>query len=194
MIRTGVLYEFDVDTFKEMLEVRTLGTWLCLEHEIGAMERQGRVATIFNIASNTGLHLSRPDTGAHAAWRAAVAVLPLTTALEAIGSGIRTHCVSPGPVDTPMCPVGPARTGRGATRGRPQVSSRAIEAARSSRPRARRTSVAPARSRGSRFWLSLALPTSEVTATSMPTMWRSMSSMNSGAESPIFQGTGSPAS
>jgi hypothetical protein len=44
------------------------------------------------------------------------------------------------------------------------------------------------------FWLSLALPTSEVMTISMPTMLRSMPSMNSGAESDILQGLGSAAS
>ncbi|MGF6527691.1 SDR family NAD(P)-dependent oxidoreductase [Variovorax sp. PvP013] len=102
LLRAGAVDELDVDDFRQTLETNTLGTWLCLKHEILAMKRQGGGGAIVNVASNIGQHLTRPGTGAYAASKAAVAVLTRTAALEAIGSGIRVNCVSPGPVDAPM--------------------------------------------------------------------------------------------
>lgn len=102
LFRMGNVDEIEFDTFNEILQTNTLGTWLCMKHEILAMKRQGGGGIIVNIASNIGLHLTRPGTGAYAASKAAAAVLTRTAALEAIASGIRINSVSPGPVDTAM--------------------------------------------------------------------------------------------
>lgn len=94
--------EIEFDTFNEILQTNTFGTWLCMKHEILAMKRQSRGDTIINVASNIGLHLTRKGMGAYAASKAAAAVLTRTAALEAIGSGIRINSISQGPVDTTM--------------------------------------------------------------------------------------------
>jgi NAD(P)-dependent dehydrogenase (short-subunit alcohol dehydrogenase family) len=101
VFRVGAIDEMELDSFHQLLATNTIGTWLCLKHEIQAMKRQGR-GVIVNIASNIGDHLTRPGTGAYAASKAAVSVLTRTAALEAIGHGIRINCISPGPVDTSM--------------------------------------------------------------------------------------------
>ena len=97
----GAVDAMDLDDFRRLLATKTLGTFLCLKHEILAMKRQGK-GVIVNIASNIGDHLTRPGTGGYAASKAAVSVLSRTAALEAIGHGIRINCISPGPVDTSM--------------------------------------------------------------------------------------------
>lgn len=101
VFRVGAIDETELDSFNQMLATNTVGTWLCLKHEIQTMKRQGG-GVIVNIASNVGYHLTRPGTGAYAASKAAVTVLTRTAALEAIGDGIRINGISPGPVDTPM--------------------------------------------------------------------------------------------
>jgi NAD(P)-dependent dehydrogenase (short-subunit alcohol dehydrogenase family) len=99
--RGGAMDEMELDPFSQLLTTNTLGTWLCMKHEIRVMKRQGQ-GVIVNIASNIGDHLVRAGAGAYAASKAAVSVLTRTAALEAIGSGIRINSVSPGPVDTTM--------------------------------------------------------------------------------------------
>lgn len=101
VFRGGAMDEMELDSFSELLMTNTIGTWLCLKHEMLAMKKQGH-GVIVNIASNIGDHLTRPGTGAYAASKAAVSVLTRTAALEAIGNGIRINSVSPGPVDTSM--------------------------------------------------------------------------------------------
>jgi len=101
IFRGGAIDEMELDGFSQLLMTNTIGTWLCLKHEILAMKKQGH-GVIVNIASNIGDHLTRPGTGAYAASKAAVSVLTRTAALEAIGNGIRINSISPGPVDTSM--------------------------------------------------------------------------------------------
>jgi len=99
--RGGMLDEMELENFKQLLETNTIGTWLCLKHEMQAMKKQGN-GVIINIASNVGEHLTRPGTGAYGASKAAVSVITRTAALEAIGSGVRINSISPGPVDSLM--------------------------------------------------------------------------------------------
>ena len=99
--RGGAVDEMELDAFNQLLATNTIGTWLCMKHELLAMKRQ-RQGAIVNIASNIGDHLTRPGAGGYAASKAAVSVLTRTAALEAIGSGIRINSISPGPVDTTM--------------------------------------------------------------------------------------------
>jgi NAD(P)-dependent dehydrogenase (short-subunit alcohol dehydrogenase family) len=101
VFRGGTIDEIELDSFNQILATNTIGTWLCMKHEIQAMKRQGG-GVIVNIASNIGAHLIRPGTGAYAASKAAVSVLTRTAALEVIGNGIRINSISPGPVDTSM--------------------------------------------------------------------------------------------
>jgi len=99
--RAGAIDEMALDSFNQLIATNTIGTWLCLKHEILAMKQQ-RKGVIVNIASNIGDHLTRPGTGAYAASKAAVSVLTRTAALEAIHHGIRINSISPGPTDTSM--------------------------------------------------------------------------------------------
>jgi NAD(P)-dependent dehydrogenase (short-subunit alcohol dehydrogenase family) len=101
VFRGGAIDETELDSFNQMLWTNTVGTWLCLKHEIRTMKPRGG-GVIVNVASNIGYHLTRPGTGAYAASKAAVTVLTRTAALEAIADGIRINSISPGPVDTSM--------------------------------------------------------------------------------------------
>ena len=101
IFRAGAIDQMELDAFNQLLATNTVGTWLCIKHQIQAMKPQGQ-GIIVNIASNIGDHLTRPGMGAYAASKAAVSVLTRTAALETISSGIRINSISPGPVDTTM--------------------------------------------------------------------------------------------
>lgn len=102
VFRAGAVDELSTCDFNALFATNTLGTWLCLKHQIRAMKQQRNGGVIVNVASNIGSHLARPGTSAYAASKAAVAILTKTAALEAIDSGIRINSISPGPVDTTM--------------------------------------------------------------------------------------------
>jgi NAD(P)-dependent dehydrogenase (short-subunit alcohol dehydrogenase family) len=102
VFRACAVDEMELDAFNQLLATNTIGSWLCMKHEMLAMKQLGKGGVIVNIASNIGDHLTRPGTGAYAASKAAVSVLTRTAALEAISSGIRINSISPGPVDTAM--------------------------------------------------------------------------------------------
>ncbi|MFT4042221.1 MAG: SDR family NAD(P)-dependent oxidoreductase [Gordonia sp. (in: high G+C Gram-positive bacteria)] len=102
VLRDGPIDDFSVEDFQTVFATNTLGTWLCLKHEIRAMKQQKHGGVIINIGSTAGYHLTRPGAAAYSASKAAVTVLTKTAALEAIDSGIRINSISPGPVDTAM--------------------------------------------------------------------------------------------
>lgn len=101
VVRGGQVADLDEAAWNAVIDTNLTGVFHCLKHEIAYMRENGGGA-IVNIASNIGLHVSRPNMGAYAASKAAVAVLTRTAALEAIGSGVRINAVSPGASDTPM--------------------------------------------------------------------------------------------
>jgi NAD(P)-dependent dehydrogenase (short-subunit alcohol dehydrogenase family) len=101
IVRAGLMDETSREVFLDLFDINTLGTWLCMKHEIIAMKKSGG-GSIVNIGSNVGYHLTRPGMGAYAASKAAVTALTRTAALEVIGHGIRINAVSPGPVDTAL--------------------------------------------------------------------------------------------
>ena len=101
VFRAGAIDDMELDTFNQLLATNTIGTWLCMKHEIQVMKQQGK-GVIVNIASNIGDHMTRTGLGGYAASKAAVSVLTRTAALETISNGIRINSISPGPVDTTM--------------------------------------------------------------------------------------------
>ena len=101
IVQTGAIDEMDLNGFKQVMNTNTIGTWLCMKHEICTMKRLGS-GVIVNIGSNLGYHSVRSGMGAYAASKAAVTVLTQTAALEAISHGVRINAISPGPVDTPL--------------------------------------------------------------------------------------------
>src|SRR5687768_7665 len=51
VFRAGAMDEMELDTFNQLLTINTIGTWLCMKHEILAMKRHGK-GVIVNVASN----------------------------------------------------------------------------------------------------------------------------------------------
>lgn len=96
----GPIADMKAEDFRQVLDVNTTGTFLCMRSEINAMRESGGV--IVNSASNIGVHGRRLNMAAYAASKAAVSVMTRNAALEYISMGIRINAVSPGATDTPL--------------------------------------------------------------------------------------------
>ena len=86
-------------------EVNLKGLWLCLKHEIKAMQRGGdgdsAGGAIVNVASINGLS-GTPTASIYSATKHAVIGLTRSAARETIARGIRINAVCPGATDTPF--------------------------------------------------------------------------------------------
>ena len=126
---TADITEAEFDT---SVAVNLKGLWLCMKHEIAAMQRSGVGGAIVNVASINGLS-GTPTASIYSATKHAVIGLTRSAARETIAQGIRTHSHTKRGV--PGChrhavpaPPAPRTVGRGATEAR--RASRAADTAR----------------------------------------------------------------
>lgn len=94
------LAESDEATFDRIMSVNVKGVWLCMQHEIRQMLKQGGGA-IVNTASVAGL-VGAPLQPIYAASKHAVVGLTKTAAAEYSRFGVRINAVCPGIIRTPM--------------------------------------------------------------------------------------------
>ena len=83
-----------------VFDVNVKGVWLCCKHAIRAMRPRGGGA-IAVMASDSSF-VSSPGIGAYCASKGAVLMLVRSLATDHGPEGIRTNCVAPSIVDTPM--------------------------------------------------------------------------------------------
>jgi NAD(P)-dependent dehydrogenase (short-subunit alcohol dehydrogenase family) len=100
IMHTGPMVEMSVTTWRKVLEVNLVGTYLvaraCVPHLSSATG-----STIVNIASGAGLLPNAPGLTAYAASKGGVVNLTRAMAAE-LAPKIRVNSVCPGMVDTPM--------------------------------------------------------------------------------------------
>ena len=95
---TADITEAEFDT---SVAVNLKGLWLCMKHEIAAMQRSGVGGAIVNVASINGLS-GTPTASIYSATKHAVIGLTRSAARETIAQGIRINAVCPGATDTPF--------------------------------------------------------------------------------------------
>ena len=105
------LAQLDLEAWQRTIAVNLTGVFLCMKHEIAAMQRGQGGGAIVNMSSIGGLTALR-GSSAYVASKHGVIGLTKTAAVEYGAAGIRVNAVCPGHIDTPM--VSSAATLRGA--------------------------------------------------------------------------------
>jgi len=88
------------EAFRRVIDVNLVGLFLCMQHEIPAMEAAGGGA-IVNCASILG-HVAFANASAYVAAKHGVVGLTKTAAVELAAKGVRVNAVCPGFIETPM--------------------------------------------------------------------------------------------
>lgn len=83
-----------------VFDVNVEGVWLCCKHAIRAMRPRGGGAIV--VMASDSSFVSSPGIGAYCASKGAVLMLVRSLATDHGPEGIRTNCVAPSVVDTPM--------------------------------------------------------------------------------------------
>ena len=100
LLRPGPLATVSLEEWNSLLAVNLTGYLLCAQ-EFGAAMRARRAGAIVNIAS-IAASFPQGQSGAYSAGKAGVAMLSRQLAVEWGPLGVRSNCVSPGMVRTPM--------------------------------------------------------------------------------------------
>lgn len=92
--------ETDVATFRRILDVNVIGTFIVAKAAARRMRTRGRGA-IVNIASVSGL---RGNYGrvAYGSSKGAIVTMTQVMAVELARVGVRVNAIAPGPIDTPL--------------------------------------------------------------------------------------------
>lgn len=92
--------EIGTALFQHILQVNTVGTFLCLREALKSMDRGGRICTVSSVAGLRGGGVF--GTAAYSASKGALIALTKTTARMLAPRGITANCVVPGSTHTPM--------------------------------------------------------------------------------------------
>jgi len=100
MYRENAIIDVEEDEFDQMMNSNIKGTYFICKYALPYLRQTGNGA-IVNVSSDAGINGNCLCT-AYCASKGAVTIFSKALALESIHYGIRTNCVCPGDVDTPM--------------------------------------------------------------------------------------------
>jgi NAD(P)-dependent dehydrogenase (short-subunit alcohol dehydrogenase family) len=100
IVDTSAFEALDGATFRRVLDVNLVGTFLCMQAAAGHLVEGGRIVTIASVAGIRGGGLF--GTAAYAASKGGVLALTKNAARVLGPRGITVNCIAPGSVDTPM--------------------------------------------------------------------------------------------
>lgn len=97
---TGFVTDCPRDVWDKVFAVNVTGVWLCMKHELKAMQAAG-CGAIVNTGSTSSLRAD-PGISAYVASKHALVGLTKSAALENAEQGIRVNLLCPGATATPM--------------------------------------------------------------------------------------------
>lgn len=101
ILRTARSHEHPLDTWDQVLAVNLTGTFLACRAAIPALLESGPGGAIVNTASTAAL-AGHPWAAAYSASKGGVLALTKVLAVEYARDGLRTNCVCPGSIETPI--------------------------------------------------------------------------------------------
>ncbi|MFH5824685.1 SDR family NAD(P)-dependent oxidoreductase [Georgenia sp. AZ-5] len=108
--------DLDDEAWRRTIDINLSGLFLCLKHELHAMQEQEGGGAIVNIASAGVLKVAAPQPD-YIASKSGVVGITRSAAADCGKAGVHVNAVLPGPTATPMLMAGfDART-RSVTRG-----------------------------------------------------------------------------
>jgi NAD(P)-dependent dehydrogenase (short-subunit alcohol dehydrogenase family) len=93
------LHQMALEDWSRTLAINLTGVFLCMKHEIPAMQSQGGGA-IVNVASGSGV-IATPGLAHYCASKHGVLGITKTAAVENARTGVRINAICPGSTDTP---------------------------------------------------------------------------------------------
>jgi NAD(P)-dependent dehydrogenase (short-subunit alcohol dehydrogenase family) len=96
--------DFDVGSFRRVIDVNVTGSYLCAQRAARVMRDTGFGGRIVLIGSINS-HIALPGAAAYCASKGAVLMLGRSLAVDLAEHGIRVNVIGPGVTDTPMSAV-----------------------------------------------------------------------------------------
>jgi NAD(P)-dependent dehydrogenase (short-subunit alcohol dehydrogenase family) len=96
------------DIWQRTVDVSMKGTYLCCKFGIPAMRRRGK-GSIINVSSIAAFRVGSGASDAYTAAKGGILAMSRSLAVEHAPENIRVNCLVPGPIETPMSEVIPAK-------------------------------------------------------------------------------------
>jgi NAD(P)-dependent dehydrogenase (short-subunit alcohol dehydrogenase family) len=95
-----LMADISIEDWQRVMAVNLMGTWLTMKYAIPEMIKSGggSIINTTSIAAHRGVY----KQSAYSATKGGIIALSRAAAVEYSEKGVRTNCISPGPIATPM--------------------------------------------------------------------------------------------